>query len=287
MNNSIVAKFVEEDFGIKGYGRWLKGIEHDSLVVDTENDLFFWNKNKIHGDALSYLIRVRGLPLEQAKTILNNTKNKSTIYTSDNNTEYTTYNKLVDVFWNNGKTNRKYWHKRLLTDSTIDRFKLGYYDGWYTIPIFENGMLVNIQKRRDEPEKAIIPWYKGKPTIFNSTILKLVDEVFFTEGIVDCILLNQNGLPSISKNTGAITWLNEWLKFFVRVGRIYLIFDNDDAGRSGAKKIAKNLGEYKCKIFTFEAQKEKYDIIDYFKDGNNIDDFIKLVEDKSKYVFEV
>jgi len=287
MSQSKVAKLVDEDFGIQGSGEWLKSIKHDSLVVNTEKDLFYWNKHEIYGDALSYLLYVRRLPLESAKLIINKLDGKYIISNDFNSEEQIIYEKLIEPLWLNGKTKRDYWHKRLLNDSTIDRFKLGYYDGWYTIPIFENGKLVNIQKRRDEPEKAIHPWYRKPPELFNSGLLNIVDTVYLTEGIVDSILLNQLGIPAISKVTGANGWLEEWSKYFMRINRVFLCFDNDPAGKSGARRVARSLGEYKCKIYTFDSFSDKYDVIDYFRDGYNKDDFIKLVEKESKYVFEV
>jgi len=287
MSQSKVAKLVEEDFGIQGSGEWQKSVEHDSLIVNTERDLFYWNKKEIYGDALAYLLYVRKIPLVEAKLVLNKLDKKytpSVKYSEDNSV---VYEGLVEPLWINGKTKREYWYKRLLTDSTIDRFKLGYYDGWYTIPIFEDNRLTNIQKRRDEPEKLIRPWYRKPPVLFNSSLLSIVDTIYLTEGIVDSILLNQFGIPAMSKVTGAGGWLDSWSKYFMKVNAIYLIFDNDNAGRVGSKRIAKFLGEYKCKIYTFDGFKERYDVIDYFRDGYSKDDFIRLIEEESKYVFEI
>lgn len=287
MNKSKLAKLVEEDFGLQGNGRWLKGIKHDSLVVDVENDFFYWNKNDVYGGVIEYLLYVRKLPIKVAKQLQRKIEGKCTDTLDYSNTAQVIHEKLVDVLWTNGKTNRSYWYKRLLNDSTIDRFKLGFYNNWYTIPIFENGKLTNIQKRMDEPEKMIRVWYRKPPVLFNSSILNIVDTVYLAEGIVDCILLNQLGIPAISKSTGASGWLKEWAKNFTKMKRVYVIFDNDDAGRSGAKKIARILGEYKCKIYTFKGFKERYDVIDFFRDGNDEEDFKELVKNESRYSFEI
>ena len=59
------------------------------------------------------------------------------------------YEKLGNSTWMNGKHHRTYWYNRLLTDDTIDRFQLGYFNGWNTIPVFESGQLVQIQKRKE------------------------------------------------------------------------------------------------------------------------------------------
>jgi 5S rRNA maturation endonuclease (ribonuclease M5) len=285
--SSKVASLVKEDFGIKGTGRWLKGIVHDSLVVDTEKDMFFWNKKNIYGGPLEYLLFVRKVPVHLAKEMVRGI-NDAVLYNEygDSN-NVIPYEKLVNTLYIRGKENRNYWYNRLLTDSTIDLFKLGYFNGWYTIPVYENGLLNNIQMRRDEPEKKIIPWYRKPPSLFNSDILSIVDEIILTEGVVDSILLNQYGIPAMSKVTGANGWLQEWGRFFIRTNRIYLLFDNDDAGRNGAKRISEFLGQYKCKIYTFEGFKEKYDVIDFFRDGNSKKDFKELIYNESRFTFEI
>ena len=210
------------------------------------------------------------------------------VYTRKEEDAPVVYDKLVDILWTNGKTNREYWYKRLLTDATIDRFKLGFYDGWYTIPFFYDGKLMNFQKRRDEPKKRICAWYRGLgPLLFNKDIMSITSKIIVTEGLVDAILLNQLGLPAISKIGGASTWNDDWLKFFDKQETVYLVFDNDPAGIEGAKRISAKIGEYKCKVYTFDGYDDKYDIIDYFRDGGTVEEFKELVFENSKYSFEI
>lgn len=289
---SKLLKLVNDDFGVvqKGTGKWYMAIAHDSLIIDSEKDIFYWNSKEIYGGPLEYLLYVRKLPYNTALHLLSNIDNiepspyiNSKLYDK----ETVVYDKLADIFWENGQIRRKYWWDRLLTNKTIDLFKLGYYDGWYTVPVYIDGKLVNIQKRRDEPEKLIRPWYSKPPTLYNQSILSVVNSVFLTEGMIDCILLNQLGIPAISKMTGATGWNPEWSKFFISIEPIYIIFDNDDSGRYGAKRVAEYLGVYKCKIYTFDGFREKYDIIDFFRDKNTIQDFKELIAEKSKYSFQI
>jgi len=95
------------------------------------------------------------------------------------------------------------------------------------------------------------------------------------------------GIPTISKMGGASGWMPEWYEKFLKIKQIYLIFDNDKAGIAGAKGIAEWLGVYRCKVFTFTTFKEKYDVIDYFRDNHTVDEFINLVKDGSYYAFEI
>ena len=78
----------------------------------------------------------------------------------------------------------------MLVDSTIDRYRLGFHDGWYLIPLYEDGLFLNFQKRRDDPNKRINYWYNSShPVILNAEILEFVDYIYITEGTVDSLYL--------------------------------------------------------------------------------------------------
>jgi len=291
-NGEILKALVDEDFGLTGYGNWYRAREHNSLVIDYRSGIFFWNSKELIGNPKDYLMKIRKLSETDAIEYLKmygGDAEVSTIYVEEREVdEPVIYQKLVDILWQNGKAYRKYWHDRLISDATIDRFKLGFYEGWYCVPFFYGDQMVNIQKRRDEPEKRIKAWYRGvRPTLFNKDIMNITSKVVLTEGLVDAILLNQYGMPSISKVGGSSTWNNEWLKFFDKQKRIYLLFDNDEAGRKGAIRFAKKLGEYRCRVYTFEGYPEKYDVIDFFKDKGTIEELRELVFNTSKYSFEI
>lgn len=286
MADGLLEKLVEEDFGIEGRGKWYHSSEHDSLVVNAEEQTWFWNSKNLRGGVLDYLIQVRGMKKPQAQEFLNSSfvafKENSEIGLSSH-----PYEKLVDLMWANGIHNREYWYKRCLTDETIDRMKLGYYDGWNTIPIYESGNYVNSQCRRDEPEKSIMYWYKtGRVYLYNEGILPFTKVVYITEGLVDCILLNQLGLPSVSAG-GVNTWQDVWFSKFCKIDRIFYFEDNDTAGRIGARKIADSLGTYRVKIVSFPDKKNKYDVGDWFKDNGTKDILLEYVDRNNKYIFEL
>jgi len=291
--NSILEKVISEDYELVGNGRWLRTVEHDSLIIDSKKQLFFWNSKDLAGDAYTWLIKVKGYNNKEAKKRISELKDSDIItvrsFTIKGKKEdVVVCEDLVDVFWSNGKHkgNRDYWYKREIFDTTIDRFRLGHYNGWYTIPIYQDNEFKNFQIRRDLPEKKIKSWYRGVgPLLFNSSILNWISTVYITEGLTDCLILNQAGLPAISHNTGAGGWMPQWFKYFIKLKEIYVVYDNDEAGIKGSKFVAENLGVYRTKIFTFEGFGEKYDINKYFLDGGNKEDFRKLVLEKSKYSF--
>lgn len=291
INGEILKGLVEEDFGLTGYGNWYRARDHNSLVIDYRSGIFFWNSKELIGDPKEYLISVRNMSVADATDhikMLDGTVDEGAIYTRKEEDPPVVYDKLVDILWKNGKTNRSYWYDRLLTDATIDRFKLGYYDGWFTVPFLYDGKLMNFQKRRDEPKKRICAWYRGLgPLLFNKDVMNITSKIIMTEGLVDAVLLNQLGIPAISKIGGASTWNDDWLKFFDSQETVYLVFDNDEAGIDGAKRIAKKLGVYKCRIYTFDLYPNKYDIIDFFRDEGTVEEFRELIVNNSKYSFEI
>ena len=140
---------------------------------------------------------------------------------------------------------------------------------------------------RDEPEKRILSWYRGqKPVIFNSDLLAFSRTIILTEGPVDAILLLQYGFPAVSHNGGAGTWLPEWFGKFSKVKEVFVVYDNDEAGVTGAQKVAKNLGEYRCKLITYEGREKGYDTVDFFREGHTAEDFETLLKSEYKRSFQ-
>src|SRR4030067_2414073 len=159
--NSVLESLISKDYTIVGNenSRWAKTEEHDSLVIDREKQIFYWNSKNIVGDAVTYLIRVKGHTFSEARRILSEYKDftDTYVYTIKGEGELQdviAYPKLIDIFWEEGLKNRQYWYNRLLNDDTINRFRLGYHDGWYTIPFFMDGTFRNFQCRKDQPIRS-------------------------------------------------------------------------------------------------------------------------------------
>jgi len=279
MNNrgEILRQLIDEDFGIEhDTGDYYRAVKHDSLVLDFKKGVFYWNSKDIAGSVEEYYKYVRGV--RPPAHLVVSTPEFTLPDTIKEKEEVHVFPELVETYWVLGGNHREYWYDRLLTDATIDRFKLGYNNEWYSLPIYKDGEFYNIQFRRDKPEKGISQRYKRPPFLFNSKILPVVTEVIFTEGIVDAILLSQMGFPAVSKNTGAGGWYPEWVSRFVNVRKIYMLFDNDEAGERGALKGTEILGSHRCKVYTFDDfEKKGYDVIDFFRDGNTRKDLVELL----------
>lgn len=279
---TLIEAVVGRKFTVQRRGhKWANTLEHDSLVLNLEKNTFFWNSEELYGGAYTWLTKVEGLSHEETVKILEELSAK---YPSNYHVQFNhgkqviTYPKLVDVFWENGKSFRGYWYSRTLTDETIDKYRLGYFDGWYMIPVFEDYTLKNFQMRRDEPEKRITKWYRGTGvSLWGDDILSTEKEAVFTEGLVDAILLRQYNIPSITTDAGSGGWRDDFLNKFVNQEVIYIVFDNDQAGVKGARRLARKLGTSRCRIYTFGGYREKYDIVDFFREGGTADEFLEKI----------
>jgi len=285
---SHLVDLIKEDFGIEGGGRWYRSVVHSSLVLDADNDVFYFNSRGISGDAVTYLKEVRGLSSKSANELIKNASAPMPT-DSDGNSLQVKFEKLVDLFHGAGKYDREYWYSRKLTDATIDRYRLGNYDGWNLIPIYNNGLFYNFQCRRDKPKKFIKFWYKDvdfNPVLFNREILPFVNTVYITEGMVDCLLLNQLGFPAVCTTNGASSWNPNWIKYFDKIDDIVYIADNDSAGIHSAYRTAISIGLYKVRILRFKEKAVKYGALDWFRDGHSVEEFKSIIEEQSVYGFE-
>jgi DNA primase len=284
---------IEEDYGISGQGRWWRSDMHSSLVLDYEKGIYYFNTKMFAGGPLDYLIKIRKMGFAQAKEYLKMRGFSDTIVLAIHpEHDVIVYPKLADAFWENSleeqEITRQYWYTRKITDETIDRFHLGYYNGWYTIPIYQDDTLRQIQLRRDLPKKEILRWYKDTPSLLvNSSILRFVDKIFIVEGPNDWLSMAQQGLPAVCSDTGAETWLDEWFYRFIKCKEIYILLDNDSAGDLGSSNIAKKLGETRCKIYNFWEFDKGFSPAYFFRYGNTKEDLLEIVRKKSKYVFEM
>lgn len=132
---------------------------------------------------------------------------------------------------------------------TIRRYKLGYDGERIIIPIRdEAGAVRNLRRYHSEQKPKMLPYREGYGTVRLFPIDALAsEELIIFEGEWDCMLARQLGLPGITQTGGAETWKDEWGPLF-RGKRIWICYDNDDAGRDGAKKVANALAPLAAEV---------------------------------------
>jgi DNA primase len=289
---SILERLVAEDFGIEDNGpNWARASMHNSLVIDKLNQVFYWNSQGIQGNAYVYLTSVRNLSYEDAKEYLKFAGGTETfIHEIKNGSETVVYPKLVDAFHQNllYKNDFSYFEKRKISRETISRYKLGAYEDFVTIPFYMDGVFKNFQLRKDNP-KVIRNFYRNVgPLLFNSDILKITNKIAIVEAPTSALVLNQNGIPTVSMNTGSEGFMEIWAGYFAHQKEIFILFDNDSAGKLGAIRAAKILGQTKCKLYNFdEYETPGYDAGNFYEDGGTTDKLMEILENKSRYCFQM
>jgi len=290
MDSELLQTLIYEDYGYKSEGRnWGRAEEHSSLIVNEEAQKWYWNSRDSSGGVLEYLLYVRKMSKSKAQELLRVRGKIAGMPEETPEGESLPYERLVELLWSAGKSNRDYWYARKLTDKTIDRNQLGYDNGWSLIPLYEGNRFVNFQCRRDEPKKSIRYWYDHdsfKPVLLNKEVLNIVDKIFITEGTVDSLLLTQEGIPAVASTGGSGYWDNSWYSMFGRIKDIVYIADNDKAGKWASKRISEALGKDRVRILTL-GDVDGYDTVDFFRDGGTSEQLKSLVETDSKYGFEI
>ena len=262
---SLLERLIQEDFGFRyQYGRYVKSEIHDSLVYDRELDKFYWNSRGIYGGLLEYLRDVRGYSKNKIEKFLREqTKDIEFSGYSDINSEVPDI-RIVDILHDSltRDGDLSYFTKRGLNLISIKSYKLGKLrrGKFYTVPIINSGILENIQVRTDKFEegplkgrKIVYKMYRtGKPSILNRIFLDTQTEVFISEGLIDAILLVQEGYPFISSDSS----LNFYHVVQDRGQIFYILQDNDRAGLQEANKWIKTFGRGRVKLFNWSVIKE-------------------------------
>ena len=181
----------------------------------------------------------------------------------------------------------------------IETFRLGLRvsEGmpWLVIPYFEGDVLTNVKYRTLPPaEKTFRREKDMKSSLFNVDKADLsISTCFIVEGETDTITAHMLlGLKNVFGNTvGARGFKAEWKDFLSQFERIYLVYDPDEPGQLGAKKMAFRIGINRCynvvlaKEDTDEAELKDADLTNWVKAGNGLTEFNRLLE--SAELFDV
>ncbi|OGI59684.1 hypothetical protein A2814_01275 [Candidatus Nomurabacteria bacterium RIFCSPHIGHO2_01_FULL_38_19] len=179
---------------------------------------------------------------------------------------------------------RQYLNARGITDAVIDQHKLGwgnfYGKWWITIPIKDIYGAYQFFKLRQDPNAGDdkITYPKGiEAQIYGWEMLTNANNpLVICEGELDRLLLASLMISAITSTHGAMTFKQEWCEKIGKDKKIYICYDNDDAGRKGAEKVAKMVenGGNETYIITLPQEVgESGDITNYFvKLNGNPDD---------------
>lgn len=174
------------------------------------------------------------------------------------------------------------WHpyleKRGLTRATCNQFKVKY-DPQYRQIVFpyynEKNQLITLLKRSIDTKTFYIEKDLPKPLYgINNIIKNNISKCIITEGLFDCLLANQYGFPTIATlGTPSDNQIEIINKSCLKT--IYLMMDNDEAGRKFTRTLQAKLND-RFLIIPVQIQNPYKDIGELDKD--TFWKFIKIAE---------
>jgi len=144
---------------------------------------------------------------------------------------------------------------------------------------------VTFAKYRSTPpdEKDFTCPHGHEAGLYNASALNdECKEIIMVEGECDCISLLDHGIENTVGVPGAGVHKATWVEALDRINpKIYILFDNDTAGKKGAQTLASRIGIERC--FRIALPTGVKDVNDYFTHGGTVGGFEKLKEDAALF----
>ena len=120
---------------------------------------------------------------------------------------------------------------------------------YLAIPFFDKeGTLVSLKFRTFFGDKEFMKEKGGLTALYGLDKLDLAGGVvFITEAELDAIALYQLGIENVVSIAGSENWRDTWRKEFINFDTIYLVMDPDKAGLKAVRKLAEDLGSFRCR----------------------------------------
>ncbi len=160
----------------------------------------------------------------------------------------------------------------MIRTGLVDKWGNDFFKDKITIPYLLMGQTIQI-RGKDMKGKYLTP-HGQSARLFNSDAGIYDDSIVLTEGEFDAMALDQLGFSAMGL-PGVSSWQDSWGKHISEAKRVHICFDNDQAGRAGAEKLASKLGP-RSRIVEIpdENKGKKIDVSDWIVDyGKNKDDF--------------
>lgn len=129
--------------------------------------------------------------------------------------------------------------------------------------------------RYKAPDMKYKTCFGTKSRLYNSDSAWNVEELVITEGEFDALIVEQElGYKAVAA-PGAQAWQDAWDGYISPLKRVWLVFDRDEGGEKGAKKIVERFGA-KVRRIHLSDEGVKCDPTQWIEDGNTVDDFEDL-----------
>lgn len=153
---------------------------------------------------------------------------------------------------------------RGISKSTLQRFDIGFNNGWIQFPFWYNGKVVNIKSRTIDKKFKL---ESGGMTIpFNFDTIKGVSKVLITEGEIDALSSYEAfpNMPVISLPNGvkSLDWLNKFWSQMDKVDHFIIAVDGDEVGKECLAELSNRLGKHRCSYIEYpEGCKDLNDVL--------------------------
>jgi len=179
----------------------------------------------------------------------------------------------------------KSWlNNRKITDEVIVKFAIKY-DDRITIPICdENGNFIYNKYRRNPliDPKGPKYWYDkgGNALLYGAEFIKDEKVVVITEGELDALVLWSHNIPAVSSTGGAMTFKEEWAEL-LKDKQVYICYDNDKAGCSGAVRTLTMVPH--AKVILLPTIGDLKDITEYYGIGGDLRNLMESAKHYTSY----
>jgi DNA primase len=179
---------------------------------------------------------------------------------------------------------RKYLNERGIPTPLIHKHLLGWNGERITIPIPDRETKIAFFKLAKDPEDhSDSPKMLATPGTHAELygwerVLAKPHQIIICEGEFDRLVLENQGFAAVTSTGGAGVFPPEWAKEFEPIPEVYICFDRDEAGRSGALRLGRLIPDAKLVELPDEVG-DAGDVTDFFvRLGRSREDFLQLLD---------
>jgi len=250
-----VEDVIALNFVLSGTGRYRKGVLHDSLVIDTQKQIYNWYSKAEYGDVIAWVRRNTehtsfGGAINYLKSLLASMPNRvgdnevvaPVVKELSQDAAYEYYANLLTT-----PLARDWWNKRGVNEASCALWKLGYKPNHFieteqgkvsagatsSIPFFEDGVVKAIRHRLWKPlgKTRYVPEQNGLGSwLFNSDILEQSHpSIVIIEGEIKYIVCHQWGERGVGLS-GVGILPDRYKEKIANFNTVYVCVDPDPKG---------------------------------------------------------